>query len=241
MSSISSSSSPSHISPSNKVKRTVSQAPIVVGSQTQSKKRSNPSIGKKHPPMTEAQELMDKINKSIDSTVTVPPPPPQKQIYWVEPGPGYGNPMNFKDIPDGETVTFTNWVSWANEDRVGFTLETAEGIRYWADPAAIFILSKASAKNATPRLMSFIVKHEGKTFKYGFLPADYIPVDKKWCIQEIIKDCSKGALIKQEEIKEESLSQKNLPQDEVVDLVDDDDTQPVDGSLDPNAIDLDNY
>lgn len=191
--------------------------------------------------MTEAQELMDKINKSIDSTVTVPPPPPQKQIYWVEPGPGYGNPMNFKDIPDGETVTFTNWVSWANEDRVGFTLETAEGIRYWADPAAIFILSKASAKNATPRLMSFIVKHEGKTFKYGFLPADYIPVDKKRCIQEIIKDCSKGALIKQEEIKEESLSQKNLPQDEVVDLVDDDDTQPVDGSLDPNAIDLDNY
>ena len=89
--------------------------------------------------------------------------------------------------------------------------------------------------------MSFIVKHEGKTFKYGFLPADYIPVDKKWCIQEIIKDCSKGALIKQEEIKEESLSQKNLPQDEVVDLVDDDETMPIDGSLDPNAIDLDNY
>ena len=109
MSSISSSSSPSHISPSNKVKRTVSQAPIIVGSQTQSKKRSNPSIGKKHPPMTEAQELMDKINKCVDSTVTVLPPPPQKQIYWVEPGPGYGNPMNFKDIPDGETVTFTNW------------------------------------------------------------------------------------------------------------------------------------
>ena len=102
MSSIS--SSPSHISPSNKVKRTVSQAPIVVGSQTQSKKKSNPNVTKKQSlSKTEAQELMDQINKSIDSTVTVLPPPPQKQIYWVEPGPGYGNPMNFKDIPDGES------------------------------------------------------------------------------------------------------------------------------------------
>ena len=101
-----------------------------------------------------------------------------ESIYWVTPAPGYGNPLNLNNIPENNGKVFIRWLSWESVDRIGYTLINRNEVKYWADAASIHMLSQAKLAGIDYDFFNFIVFREGKGFKYGFIPRDFVPDEK---------------------------------------------------------------
>lgn len=127
-------------------------------------------------------------------------------IYWVTPAPGYGNPINLSSIPENNGKVFTKWLSWESADRIGYTLIDAHEVKYWADAASIHMLSQAKLAGIDHEFFNFIVFREGKGYKYGFIPREFVPDEK---IQSFKRFRNEIHQVKTEEEEEEKNQQVN--------------------------------
>lgn len=135
-----------------------------------SKKRSNNS--------TQSSQQKSQVAKKIaNSLIEGEPDLKRNSILWVNPGAGYDNPYKLTDIPVNSGKLFTRWMYWAKDDKVGYILFDKAECKYWSDPAATHILSRAEGYEITHFLFNFIVRRDKKLFRYGFTPKDYMVQD----------------------------------------------------------------
>lgn len=183
------------------------------------KKRSNPS--------TQNGSQKSQVAKKVSALLVEDEPELKRSgVLWVNPGAGFDNPLKLTDIPVNKGKLFPRWISWARDDRISYILFDKNEHKYWADPAAAHILSRAEGYHITFHLFNFIVRRDKKFFKYGFTPKEYMASDT--ATFKIFKEYShavsdrtlKAAPPKpanDKEIDKEKNSLKRLESDEKVD------------------------